>query len=124
MQYFKLCKMTNFFQGAMLLAACIALSGCADATWVNGLTGEPDESIGQNRVGIPRVDSQGAKWPNLATVPPRPEDVPPLYARQQQVDQLSLDRIEGAKLLQSRNVPAAPQIGLVRAVAPPAPIAP
>lgn len=120
----------------MLLTACIALSGCADATWANGLTGEPDESIGQNRAGIPRVNSNGAQWPNLATVPPRPEHVPPVSARQLQVEQLSQDRTDGEQLLQARNVPAAtdnmttppvaaPHIGLVRAapltIMPPAP---
>lgn len=129
MPYVKLRAMTNLFQYPMLLVACIALSGCADTKWINGLTGEPDDSIGQNRAGIPRVDSQGAHWPNLATVPPRPGDVPPLAARQQQVGQLSQDRSDGLMLLQGRNVPAgstppsdAPLlIGLERAVKPSAP---
>ncbi|MGB4100795.1 MAG: hypothetical protein WBK91_02645 [Alphaproteobacteria bacterium] len=123
MPYVKLRAMTNLFQYTMLLVACVALSGCAETKWLNSLTGEPDESIGQNRMGIPRIDSRGAQWPNLSTVPPRPDNVPPLSARQQQAGQLGQDRTDGLTLLQTRNVPGEPGQSTVD-FAPPASVPP
>ncbi len=102
MPYFNFRKMTNLFQGAALIVACAALSACADAKWPNFLTGEPDDSIGKNRAGIERIDSQGAVWPNLNTVPPRPTPASPQAAREKDVNQLSKDRTDALKLLEEK----------------------
>ncbi|MEJ0063477.1 MAG: hypothetical protein WDO70_09860 [Alphaproteobacteria bacterium] len=87
----------------MLLAVCSSLAGCADETWINRFTGEPDaKKIGQNRSNIQRVDEQAAAWPNLASVPERPKDLPSPAARRQEREQLSRDREEALSLVPAK----------------------
>lgn len=109
MPYFISFRMTNLFQYAALLALCAALPGCADVKWVNRLTGEPDETVGQNRAGIERIDSQAPVWPNLSSVPPRPTDLPPKFSRQLETSRLDSDRKAGLQLLETQKAAAAQQ---------------
>lgn len=88
----------------MLIGACLALTACADSEILNSLMGEPPAGAMANRAGILRVDSQEAVWPNLASVPARPTDVPPIGQREAQKDQLESERYRGLSLLEAKQV--------------------
>jgi hypothetical protein len=104
MAYVKPHQKANFFKHAVLIGACIALTACADSEMLNSLTGEPSAGAMANRAGILRVDSQEAVWPNLASVPERPTDVPPIGQREAQKDQLESERYKGLSLLEAKQV--------------------
>lgn len=99
MAYVKPQQKANFFKLAALLGLCGFLGGCADNQIINDLTGEPAPGDMANRAGILRVDSREAVWPNLASVPPRPTDVPPQQQRDAERLTLEAQRQQGLALL-------------------------
>lgn len=107
MAYVKPQKKANAFGLLITLFSCAFLLGCADSALLNDLTGEPPPGVMANRAGILRVDSREAVWPNLATVPARPANVPLLAARTAQQMTLENERQAGLALLPPA-APAAP----------------
>lgn len=102
-------KKANAFGVFIALISCAFLTACADNSLLNDLTGEPPPGAMANRAGILRVDSREAVWPNLASVPPRPTNIPPLAARTSQQVALENERQAGLALLPPVTEPAAPK---------------
>jgi len=100
-------KKANAFGMLILLVSCAFLVACADNSFLNDLTGEPPPGAMANRAGILRVDSRDAVWPNLASVPARPTNVPPLATRTTQQTALENERQAGLALLPAATTPPA-----------------
>ena len=108
-------KKANAFGMLILLVSCAFLVACADNSLLNDLTGEPPPGAMANRAGILRVDSRDAVWPNLASVPARPTNIPPLAVRTTQQTVLENERQAGLALLPD---PSAPPVAAASAHAP------
>jgi hypothetical protein len=81
------------FSGFLAILCLLLLAGCADTTWPSWLTGEPDESV----LNTPRVvgtppSLHDKSFPNLATVPNKPDDFSPLSERQEKIRKMTSDR--------------------------------
>lgn len=95
----KLGRKTGFMQAALLGVTCMLAAGCAGQTWLNPLTGEPDQSVSV-APQISRTGQEDPAWPNLATVPPRPADTTPPGERARQMEELEANRDQAKAVLQ------------------------
>ncbi|MDD5586933.1 MAG: hypothetical protein PHY92_08270 [Alphaproteobacteria bacterium] len=104
-------KSAPFF--AFLAILCLLLpAGCADTKWPTWFTGEPDESV----LSAPRAvrappSLHDKSWPNLATVPGKPDDFTPLSEREEQIRKMERDREEARniqEMIESEPVPEPP----------------
>lgn len=63
-------------QGITLFCLCCALTACAGMDLPHWFTGEPDESVtgaAANHAGIARMNTEQKDYPNLASVPEKPD---------------------------------------------------
>ncbi len=77
----------------ILVLFLLVLGGCADTPWPSWLTGEPDESV----LNAPRVvetpPATGERdWPNLASVPEKPDNYSSEARRRKLIKKLTAQR--------------------------------
>lgn len=93
----------------------LALAGCAD--W--GLFAPPQPAVVAGEPAIRRATGAERTWPNLASVPLRPDRVPTPAERQRLLDRLVEDRAR-ARLLAEDPSPAGREAGTPDATPDPA----
>lgn len=93
-------KSANFVVVALI--CLLVLSGCADTAWPTWITGEPDDSVlnAPRIVGKPESLNDNT-WPNLANIPPKPNDVTTPDEGKKQIQQMNADKAEAYKIRKS-----------------------
>jgi hypothetical protein len=101
------------FSCLVAILCLLLLAGCADTPWPSWLTGEP----GENVLNAPRVvgtppSLHDKSFPNLATVPNKPDDFSTIAERREKIRKMTADR-EQAQTIRERiesEPPPAPDI--------------
>lgn len=94
------------FLPIVLTGLVLLLSSCADTEWPHWLSGEPSRAeldAYHGPIEMPKPDTDGKDWPNLADVPARPAVLMSDSDKQKLVSEMTAGNSEGNKEIAALN---------------------